>query len=428
MKKIINGKTHIGSHALHPETLMMSYGYDSSLSEGSVKPPMFLTSTFCFPTAEDGEAFFHIASGRKPLPEGESAGLIYSRFNHPNVEIIEDRLAILEGAEEAVACASGMGAISATMLSVLRPGDVLMHSSPLYGGTEVLIRNIMSQFGMQLVEFHNGLSESHMMAAVDSAKALGTVAMIFVETPGNPTNALVDFELINMAADRLHAETGRRPITVVDNTLQGPIFQKAVPHGIDLAVYSLTKYVGGHSDLIAGAVCGNGDAINAVRVIRNCMGINLDPHTCWMISRSMETLSLRMHRAAESGKIVAQWLSDNPYMKVTLLHPDFIADEAYQAVYKKQCTGPGSTFSFVMDADRKTAFKFINALSLFKSAVSLGGTESLVSHPASTTHSGVPEDVRASVGIEEGLVRISVGMEHPQDLIADLNNAFMQIK
>jgi len=115
-------------------------------------------------------------------------------------------------------------------------------------------------------------------------------------------------------------------------------------------------------------------------------------------------------------------------MKVTLLHPDFIADEAYQAVYKKQCTGPGSTFSFVMDADRKTAFKFINALSLFKSAVSLGGTESLVSHPASTTHSGVPEDVRASVGIEEGLVRISVGMEHPQDLIADLNNAFMQIK
>jgi methionine-gamma-lyase len=428
MKKIINGKTHIGSHALHPETLMMSYGYDSSLSEGSVKPPMFLTSTFCFPTAEDGEAFFHIASGRKPLPEGESAGLIYSRFNHPNVEIIEDRLAILEGAEEAVACASGMGAISATMLSVLRPGDVLMHSSPLYGGTEVLIRNIMSQFGIQLVEFHNGLSESHMMAAVDSAKALGTVAMIFVETPGNPTNALVDFELINMAADRLHAETGRRPITVVDNTLQGPIFQKAVPHGIDLAVYSLTKYVGGHSDLIAGAVCGNGDAINAVRVIRNCMGINLDPHTCWMISRSMETLSLRMHRAAESGKIVAQWLSDNPYMKVTLLHPDFIADEAYQAVYKKQCTGPGSTFSFVMDADRKTAFKFINALSLFKSAVSLGGTESLVSHPASTTHSGVPEDVRASVGIEEGLVRISVGMEHPQDLIADLNNAFMQIK
>lgn len=428
MKKIINGKTHIGSHALHPETLMMSYGYDSKLSEGSVKPPVFLTSTFCFPTAEDGEEFFHIASGRKPLPEGESAGLIYSRFNHPNVEIIEDRLAILEGAEEAVACASGMGAISATMLSALRPGDVLMHSSPLYGGTEVLIRNIMTQFGIKLVEFHNGLSESHMMEAVDSAKALGTVAMIFVETPGNPTNALVDFDLINKAADRLNNETGRRPITVVDNTLQGPIFQKAVPHGIDLAVYSLTKYVGGHSDLIAGAVCGNGDAINAVRVIRNCMGINLDPHTCWMISRSMETLSIRMNRAADSGKIVAKWLSDNPHMEVKLLHPDFITDNAYQAVYKKQCTGPGSTFSFVMNTDRKTAFKFINALSLFKSAVSLGGTESLVSHPASTTHSGVPEEVRESVGIEEGLVRISVGMEHPEDLIADLNNAFMHIK
>jgi len=427
VKKIINGKTHIGEHKLHPESLMMSYGYDSNLSEGSVKPPVFLTSTFCYPMAEDGEEFFHVASGRKPLPDGESAGLIYSRFNHPNVEIVEDRLALLEGSDEAVVCASGMGAISSTMLSALRPGDVLIHGSPLYGGTEVLIRNIISQFGIQLVEFHDGLNECEINSAVEKAKALGPVAMIFVETPGNPTNALVDFELINKAADKLLADTGLRPVTVVDNTLQGPIFQQAVPHGIDLAVYSLTKYVGGHSDLIAGAVCGNGEVINKVRVIRNSMGINLDPHTCWMILRSMETLNIRMKRAADSGSKVAHWLAENAPVPVKVLHPELITNPVYQTTYRKQCSGPGSTFSLVLNADRKTAFRFINALSLFKSAVSLGGTESLVSHPASTTHSGVPEEVRVSTGIEEGLIRVSIGMEHPEDLIADLKNAFKSI-
>ena len=407
---------------------MMSFGYDSNLSEGSVKPPVFLTSTFCYPTAEDGEEFFHVASGRKPLSEGESAGLIYSRFNHPNVEIVEDRLALLEGSEEAVVCASGMGAISATLLSVLRPGDVLIHGSPLYGGTEVLIRNIITQFGIQLVEFHDGLDENQINAAVAKAKELGPVSMIFVETPGNPTNALVDFELINKAAETLLIETGRRPVTVADNTLQGPIFQQAVPQGIDLAVYSLTKYVGGHSDLIAGGVCGNGDIINQVRVIRNSMGINLDPHSCWMISRSMETLSIRMQRAADSGSRVAHWLAENAPVAVSVLHPELMSNPLYQTTYKRQCSGPGSTFSFVLDADRKTAFKFINALTLFKSAVSLGGTESLVSHPASTTHSGVPEEVRESTGIKEGLIRVSIGMEHPDDLIADLDNAFKSIQ
>jgi len=428
VKKILNGKTHIGDHRLHPESLMMSFGYDSNLSEGSVKPPVFLTSTFCYPTAEDGEEFFHVASGRKPLSEGESAGLIYSRFNHPNVEIVEDRLALLEGSEEAVVCASGMGAISATLLSVLRPGDVLIHGSPLYGGTEVLIRNIITQFGIQLVEFHDGLDENQINAAVAKAKELGPVSMIFVETPGNPTNALVDFELINKAAETLLIETGRRPVTVADNTLQGPIFQQAVPQGIDLAVYSLTKYVGGHSDLIAGGVCGNGDIINQVRVIRNSMGINLDPHSCWMISRSMETLSIRMQRAADSGSRVAHWLAENAPVAVSVLHPELMSNPLYQTTYKRQCSGPGSTFSFVLDADRKTAFKFINALTLFKSAVSLGGTESLVSHPASTTHSGVPEEVRESTGIKEGLIRVSIGMEHPDDLIADLDNAFKSIQ
>ncbi|MBL4854708.1 MAG: cystathionine gamma-synthase family protein [Robiginitomaculum sp.] len=424
MKRVINNKTKIGNHQLHPETLMMSYGYDPTLSENSVKPPVFLTSTFTFPSAEAGEEFFNIVSGRKPLPAGESAGLIYSRFNHPNAEITEDRLAVLEGAEEGVVCASGMGAITSTFLSVLRPGDVLVHGSPLYGGTETLIRNLLSQFGILSVEFQDGMRADSIEAAIEKAKKLGPIKMIYMETPGNPTNAIYDFELIKQAQEKCERETGVRPLTVCDNTLQGPVFQQAVAHGIDLSVYSLTKYVGGHSDLIAGAVLGGGEAIKAVRGIRNAMGMNLDPHTCWLLSRSLETLTIRMTRAAESGTKVAAWLVDNPYVKTKVLHPEFIDDERYQEIYKRQCSGPGSTFSFVIDGSRQDAFKIINGLSLFKSAVSLGGTESLVSHPASTTHSGIPADVREQGGLTEGLIRISIGLEHPDDLIADLDAAF----
>ncbi len=424
MKKVINNKTHIGNHQLRPETLMMSYGYDPMLSEGSVKPPVFLTSTFVFENAEAGEEFFDTMSGRKPLPKGDSAGLIYSRFNHPNAEITEDRLAVLEGAEEGVVCASGMGAISSAFLSILRPGDVLVHGSPLYGGTETLIRNLLSQFGILSVEFQDGLHPDSLDAAMTKAKALGQVKMIYMETPGNPTNSLYDFKIITDAADKYEKDTGVRPVTVCDNTLMGPVFQQAIAHGIDLSLYSLTKYVGGHSDLIAGAVLGNGETIKKVRGIRNAMGMNLDPNTAWMLSRSLETLNIRMHRASESGTKVAAWLADNPYAKTKILHPDFIEDPAYQAVYKRQCTGPGSTFSFVIDGTRKDAFTLINGLSLFKSAVSLGGSESLVCHPSSTTHSGIPADVRELGGLTEGLIRISIGLEHPDDLIADLDQAF----
>ncbi len=427
MKRVINNKTKIGNHQLHPETLMMSYGYDPKLSEMSVKQPMFLTSTFSFPSAEAGEEFFDIAMGRKPLPKGDSAGLIYSRFNHPNAEITEDRLAVLEGAEEGVVCAAGMGAITCTFLSVLRPGDVLVHGSPLYGGTETLIRNILSEFGIKSVEFQDGLHEDSIEKAIEAGQKLGAVKMIYFETPGNPTNSLFDFELIKQAQKKLEKNTGIRPVTVCDNTLQGPIFQQAVKGGIDLAVYSLTKYVGGHSDLIAGGVMGNGELIKAVRGIRNAMGLNLDPNTAWLLSRSLETLTIRMQRAARSGQKIARWLADNSYIQTKVLHPDFIEDETYQKVYKRQCSGPGSTFSFVIDGGRKEAFKIINGLSLFKSAVSLGGSESLVCHPASTTHSGIPKDIREQGGLSEGLIRLSIGLEHPDDLIADLDAAFRSV-
>ncbi len=251
--------------------------------------------------------------------------------------------------------------------------------------------------------------------------------MIFCETPANPTNALVDFELINKVADSVEKETGLRPISVCDNTLMGPICQQACPHGIDLAVYSLTKYIGGHSDLVAGAVCGRKALLKTVRSMRGAMGLNLDPHTSWMISRSLETLAIRMSRASDSSVKIAQWLSDNPYHEVEVYHPEFIKDETYQEVYKRQGNGSGSTFSFVMNESKETIFKLINALSLFKSAVSLGGTESLVCHPSSTTHSGVAKEIREATGVKDGLVRLSIGLEHHEDLIADLENAFRTV-
>lgn len=414
-------RTKIGDHTLNPETQMMSYGYDPFMSEGSVKPPVFLTSTFAFKSAEDGADFFDQLAGRKEST-GE-AGLIYSRFNHPNLEIVEDRLALLDGGEACTVHSSGMAAISAVFLTFLRPGDVIVQSSPLYGGTETLIRKLLPEFGIQAVDFHEGVSPDAIHEAVERGRELGPVKMIYVETPSNPTNAMVDFDLVTAQAERLEKEQGIRPITVCDNTMLGPVFQRPLEHGFDLSVYSLTKYIGGHSDLVAGGIVGRKDLLNQVRTIRGAYGSQLDPHSSWMIGRSLETLVLRMQRAAESGQAVAEWLGSNPYTELTVLHPDHIKDAAYQQTVARQTSGPGSTFSFVLE-NRQQAFKVINALKLFKSAVSLGGTESLICHPTSTTHSGVSEDIRDTIGLSDGLIRISVGLEHPDDLIADLNQAF----
>ncbi len=412
----------LGNRKLSPATQMMSYGFDPFLSEGSVKPPIFATSTFAFKSAEEGEEFFHITAGRKPAPEG-GAGLVYSRFNHPNVEIIEDRLALLDDADQAVICASGMGVISSVLLAFLRPGDVIVHSSPLYGGTETLIRKWMPEYGIKTVAFSDGLDPKAIAEAFAQAKTLGPVKLVFMETPANPTNALIDLAAIKSAIDAYEKETGQRPVSVCDNTMMGPIFQNPQAHGIDMSLYSLTKYIGGHSDLIAGGITGSKDHMNMVRAVRNSFGFNLDPHTSWMIGRSMETLVLRMERAAQSGHKVAAWLADNPHMKVTLHHPDFIEEPRYKALYQRQCSGPSSTFAFTLDGDRKAAFRLLNALQVFKLAVSLGGSESLISHPASTTHSGVPEEVRAQCNVSEGLIRLSIGLEDPDDLIADLDQA-----
>jgi methionine-gamma-lyase len=402
---------------------MLGYGYDPALSEGSVKPPIFLTSTFAFRSAEDGRDYFDYVSGRKKAPAGGGAGLVYSRFNHPNSEIVEDRLAIYEGGEAALVFSSGMSAIATTLLAHARPGDVILYSQPLYGGTETLLTRTLTNYGMAAEGFVDGIDAADIDAAARRGLKRGRISVIMIETPSNPTNTLVDFRLIAAAADAIEKAQGYRPITVCDNTLLGPVFQTPLAHGIDVSVYSLTKYVGGHSDLIAGAAIGARDRITPIRLLRGAIGTQLDPHSCWMLGRSLETLSLRMVAACRNAETVASFLVGHPRVRhvhaLSLLPPDGAARKVYDA----QCTGAGSTFSIDIDGGVEEAFRVLNALKIFKLAVSLGGTESLASHPGSTTHSGVPADVRARSGILDGTIRFSIGIEHTDDLIADLVQA-----
>jgi methionine-gamma-lyase len=423
MTKDRSHSDRIGNHKLHPETLMLGYGYDPALSEGSVKPPIFLTSTFVFQSAEDGRDFFDYVSGRKTVPPDRGAGLVYSRFNHPNSEIVEERLAIYEGGESALVFSSGMSAIATTLLAHARPGDAILHSQPLYGGTETLLTNTLTNYGMFAEGFADGTEAADIEAAAKRAMTRGRVSIIMIETPSNPTNTLVDFRLIKETADAIGAGQGHRPIVVCDNTLLGPVFQHPLAHGVDVSVYSLTKYVGGHSDLIAGAAIGARDRITPIRMLRGAIGTQLDPHSCWMLGRSLETLSLRMVAACRNAEMVAAFLSHHSRVRqvhaLSLLPPLGAARKVYDA----QCTGAGSTFAIDIDGGLNEAFRVLDALRIFKLAVSLGGTESLASHPGTTTHSGVPAHMRACTGIHDSTIRFSIGIEHPDDLIADLTQA-----
>lgn len=417
-------KDRIGNHKLKPETLMLGYGYDPTLSEGAVKPPVFLTSTFVFNSAEHGKEFFDYVAGRKEPPQGEAAGLVYSRFNHPNSEIVEDRLAIFEEAEAGLLFSSGMSAIATTILAFARPGDVILHSQPLYGGTETLIAKTLANMNIQAVGFGDGVDGKGIREAAKAAQAKGRVSIIKIETPSNPLNTLVDIALIREVAEEIgQAQDGQRPIIVCDNTLLGPLFQKPLQHGADISVYSLTKYVGGHSDLIAGAALGSKDLMKTVRLLRSAIGTQLDPHSCWMLGRSLETLALRMSAANRNAEIVAKFLNEHPSV-VKVHHLDYLPEGSRAAeVYKAQSDAPGSTFSFDVKGGEAEAFRVLNALQVFKLAVSLGGTESLISHPASTTHSGVPKETRDRLGVSDATIRVSIGIEHPDDLVADLSQA-----
>jgi methionine-gamma-lyase len=413
----------VGDRPLAPETLMMGYGYSPRLSEGALKPPLFQTSTFVFETAEEGKAFFELAYGLREQRDAEEIGLIYSRINNPDLEVLEDRLAVWDEAEASLAFASGMAAISTALWAFLRPGDVLLHSEPLYGGTEYLIHNILPQFGIDRVSFLAEAGDAGFDAAAREVEASSRrLGALFIETPANPTNGLVNIVLARRVSERfLH--DGERPPVLVDNTFLGPLWQTPLVLGADLSLTSLTKYVGGHSDLIAGACSGSEARIAPVRVMRTILGTMSDPHTGWMLLRSLETLKLRMSAAATGAEAVARFLRAHPKVSAVWFLDYLPEDHTDRPVFERQCHSAGSTFSFEIAGGEAEAFKVLNALKVIKLAVSLGGTETLASHPASMTHSDIPAEERERLGITDAMIRISVGIENPGDLIADLEQA-----
>jgi methionine-gamma-lyase len=426
-------KRKIGSRVLKPETQMMGYGYDPALSEGSLKPPIFLTSTFVFKTAQDGKDFFDYTSGRREPAAGKAAGLVYSRFNNPNLEVLEDRLALWERGETAAVFSSGMSAISTALWAHVRPGDVILQSQPLYGGTETLIDKTLPAFGVSSVSFTEGHDRDAVRKAAEHAQARaaekgGRICLIMTETPANPTNSLVDLASMRELSEEIgKRQGGQRPPVMVDNTFLGPVFQRPLEHGADLVLYSLTKYVGGHSDLVAGGVVGARALVEPIKRLRGALGTQLDPNTAWMIMRSMETLMLRMQRSAQNAELVAKFLRTHPKV-AGVNYLGFLApDDPRERIFKKQCQSAGSTFGFTVKGGEPEAFRLLDGLQVIKLAVSLGGTETLISHPASTTHSGVPKETRERIGITDGLIRISVGIEDPDDLIADLSEALRMV-
>jgi methionine-gamma-lyase len=351
---------------------------------------------------------------------------VYSRFNNPNSEVLEDRLALWEEGEAAAVFSSGMSAISTVLWTYVRPGDVILMSQPLYGGTETLIEKTFPAFGVRAVGFTEGYDRAAVTAAAARASAMaaergGRVCLIMVETPANPTNSLVDLKLMRDISEQIGArQAGGRPPVAVDNTFLGPVFQRPLGFGADIVMYSLTKYVGGHSDLVAGGVIGARDVVGPIKKLRGALGTQLDPNTAWMIMRSMETLSLRMHKSADNAALVAGFLRGHAKI-AGVNYLGFLAQhDPRHAVFKTQCESAGSTFGFTVKGGEAEAFRLLDALQVIKLAVSLGGTETLISHPASTTHSGVSKQTRDRIGINDALIRISVGIEDADDLIADL--------
>ena len=417
---------YLGDRALHPETLMMGYGYHPEWSEGALKPPIFQTSTFVFEKAADGKAFFSAAYGLRERGPNEEVGLIYGRINNPNLEILEDRLTVWDDAEACTVFASGMAAITTTLLTFLRPGDILLHSNPLYGGTDHFIRHVLNDFGITQVEFGASDSRQTIEDRLTAANAMGRLAMIYIETPGNPTNALIDIAMCSELADE-YSTPEREVVLAVDNTFLGPLYQHPLQHGADLVLYSATKYIGGHSDLLAGACLGSEALLTRVRAMRTFLGTMADAWTGWLILRSLETLKIRMAGQALVAAQVAKFLVEHPKVE-RVYYLGFLNDgDEGNEIYRKQCLGPGSMISFDIKGGEAEAFRFLDALKIVKLAVSLGGTESLAEHPFSMTHCDVTEKDKMSFGISEALIRMSVGIENPEDLIADLDQAFAAV-
>ena len=410
-----------GSSALHPDTRVLTDGFDPKLSVGSARPAVFRSSTYVFSTPEAAERAFSIGAGRLQRQPGEHLDLIYSRFNHPNAEILEEQLVPLEaGAGAALVFNSGMAAIMTIFLASLRPGQTVLYTSPIYGGTLQMLRDFLPKWGVKTIAVPAG-EKGQMEKAIQETEGLG---MIFIETPVNPTLLMTDIRHAVAVAreSRVETEAAEIPI-VVDNTMLGPAFQHPLELGADLVVYSGTKYLGGQSDLLAGVVLGKDrKLIDVLKRGRSLYGNILQPDECWMLNSRLPTVGLRMTRQSKNAQRVAEALHAHPQIE-RVIYPTLFTDEEQRRVFTEQCDFPGAMLSVVLRGGKPAAFDFLRRLQIARNAVSLGGIETLACHPNSTTHSGFTRQEFEATGMSEGLVRISIGIEDWRDLLADFERA-----
>ncbi|PMG78441.1 methionine gamma-lyase [Shewanella sp. 10N.286.51.B7] len=370
---------------------------------GALVTPLYQSATFVFDNAQQGGARF----------AGEEPGYIYTRLGNPTTDELERKMALLEGAESAAACASGMAAVSAALMTHLKAGDHLVASNVVYGCTFALLNTQLTRFGIDVsfVDFTDTL-------AVEAAVQPNT-KLVFCETPVNPHLEVYDLRAIADIATR------NGLVSIVDNTFMTPLLQQPLSMGIDMVVHSATKYLNGHGDVIAGIVCGSKEHIDGLKhdILKDFGGV-MSPHDAWLILRGLKTLDVRLTRHCDSAEIIANFLENHPQIS-QVFYPGLKSHQGH--VYLgKQMKRAGGVIAFELNGDMKTAINFVNALSLFTIAVSLGDAESLVQHPASMTHSAYSPEAKEEAGITDNLLRISVGLENVEDLIADIEQAFIK--
>ena len=404
------------SSVLRPYTQVLTRGFDPSLSVGSARPAVFRSSTYVFSSPEAAERAFDLMAGRAQPSEDEQPDLVYSRFNHPNAEMLEDRMIPLEaGARAALVFNSGMAAIMTALFTFVHPGESIVYTVPIYGGTQHLIQDFLSTLGIAGIPVPAGATQE-IDDAIRSAKNL---AVVLIETPANPTIIMTG---IKHAADTA-AGLRRKPLVMVDNTLMGPAFQHPLALGADISIYSATKYLSGLSDMIGGAaIAADPELIRKMRSKRSLFGNILQPDECWMLDGRLPTVALRMNRSSKNAERIAERLSRHPKI-ARVLYPTLFKDPEQIRIVQEQCDFPGGMLSIDLRGGKKAAFEFLRNLRIARDAVSLGGVETLVCHPKSTTHSGFTEAEFQQAGVTDGLVRISIGIEDWRDLVADFEQA-----
>ncbi|RTE87141.1 MULTISPECIES: PLP-dependent aspartate aminotransferase family protein [Gammaproteobacteria] len=392
---------------LHADSIAIHGGAEVDDPQGALVAPMYQTSTFVFPNAETGGERF----------AGETSGYVYSRLGNPTVRQLEQRVAALEGMEDAAASATGMGAVAASTMAFLESGDHVVASDCIYGCSFALFSHLFKKFGIEVSFVDMSDAENIESAITEKTK------MVFLETPANPHLKVIDLAPVGKVCQKHSLKF------VVDNTFMTPLMQSPREFGADLIIHSATKYLNGHGDVVAGIVAGSAEDIELIKLTTlKDMGATMSPHDAWLILRGLKTLPIRMQRHCQSALEVVdylQTLSQVSHVYFPGLHSE---KEGALIGEDKQMKSAGAVIAFDMAGGYQAAVKMLNSLNMIKLAVSLGDAETLIQHPASMTHSPLTPEARAQAGIGDGLVRISIGLEHPQDIIADLEQAFSDLK